>query len=128
MGLGVFYVSDRVQVAVMPRKMEGARSEWLRECLREEQKYYAPAGNNRSDFVSGFRLTCDSLRRVVENEPGILLAEAMKKITHHYHNDTSAYSIMGQWVRRGNVRGIEGRKEKGRIRLYPKEINNETNR
>jgi len=73
-GLGVFYISDRVQVAVMPRKMEGTRSEWLRECLREEQKYYAPAGNNRSDFVSGFRLTCDALRHVVENEPGFRLS------------------------------------------------------
>ena len=121
MGLGVLYVNGDVQVAAVPKKMESAWSDRLRKFLREEQKDYAPAGNACSDFVSGFKLTCNALRGVVAAEPGILLTEAIKRIIHHYYDDRTASSAMLQWIYRDKVPGVTCEKEKGRIRLYPKD-------
>lgn len=121
-GLGVLYVrGNTVEVASPPRKNEINPNYRLRDFLCEEQKDYAPAGNADSRFVTGFQLTCKALAELVAANPGIAQREAIGRIEHHYASDSTAYSALSHWIAQGSVRGVKGIKEKGRIRLYPKE-------
>lgn len=120
-GIGVLYVLDgRVLITVEPRKCE-VKIDNLRDCLRVEQQEWAAAGNADGKFFSQYQDTCKQLFEIVQASPGILLTDAVPQIKHHYHTDKDAISCLGQWARIGTIRGIERRKEKGRIRLYPKE-------
>jgi hypothetical protein len=88
--------------------------------LEEGHKTHAKAG---APCAAGrwtpFRSTCESLRRVVEEEPGLMLADAMRRTKHHYHNDATARSSMATWAQAGKVEGVRAEMDGKRIRLYP---------
>lgn len=92
----------------------------LRDCLREEQKSQV-AGTAGGGHWTPFRHTCDQLRRVVKETPGIHLKDALERIDHHYHSDSTARSALPKWIETGKFKGVRLEVEGHRCRLYPEE-------
>jgi hypothetical protein len=90
----------------------------LRDVLREEQKIQI-AGTAGGGQWTPFRHTCDQLRRVVKESPGIHMKDALAKIDHHYHSDAGARAALPKWIESGKVDGIRLEIDKHRRRLYP---------
>lgn len=66
----------------------------LAAALCEEQKTYAAAGNNAGRFWSPFKATCEALREIVTETPGLTWREAIKRTKHHYRSSSSAASTL----------------------------------
>ncbi len=94
--------------------------------LYEEQKDLYGAGS-RGGYYSPFKKTCQELRQVVSNNPGISLREAVSKINHHYLNNDSAIKSLMKLIARNVVDGIVMHKKNGVRRLYLKESLNNIN-
>jgi hypothetical protein len=108
-----------VQEAAKPSLHRSARYvDQVRGCLREEQKSQI-AGSAGGGHWTPFRHTCDQLRRVVKEAPGIAMKDALAKIEHHYHSDASARAALPKWIESGKIDGVCLVIEKRRRRLYP---------
>lgn len=106
---------------IKPRLQRGAITRHVRACLTEQHKDYAKAGNARGDRLTPFSRTCDSLRDAAIKEPGLLFTEIVEKINHHYASQSAAKSALYGWIKIGKVKGVKFVKEKGRLKIYPKE-------
>lgn len=115
-GIGVFSVdgSGYVYQAVNPRLNRAAdrnRREIL-DRLDPIQKTFAKAGNNQGLHWSPFKDTVLRLTRIVADQPGVPLSDAIRLLQHHYASDASARSSLKKWIEAGKIRGVrsEGRK------------------
>lgn len=93
----------------------------LRNSLREQHKTYTAAGSAAAKRYTPFKETCDKLKRRVEQEPGVLLGNAIADITHHYANATSAKGCLSALIQAGNVPGIRAEKQGRAVVLFPQE-------
>lgn len=119
-----FHNGDFVDERVHPRLFRKVRKDQsIREKLTEEHKTFAAAGNADGYRLTPWALTCRNILLVVTREPGLLLDELIAKIKHHYRSTSAAHSCLYQWIKKGIVKGVESRKENGRIRIYPKTEN-----
>lgn len=112
-----YEVEERV-----PAKLHRAASRgknWIRDSLCEEHKTFAEAGNSDGLRYSPFKGTCKALANFVQNNPGATLKETIEGIQHHYATAASARGSLSKWIRLGKVAGIELRKERGKVYLYP---------
>jgi hypothetical protein len=119
-GIGLVEVrSDRVEETVHPAMFRRRSSESLRRALREEHKTAAPAGSRLGGHWTPFRATCESLRRLVEDRPGITMREAVLEMKqHHYASTSSAVSSLTHWIENGKVPGLELREDGRSRRLF----------
>lgn len=90
----------------------------LRDGLRDEQKYWAAAGNSFGRRFTPFAGTCYGLAQVVASNPGIEFSEALTKIKHHYASDQSARSSLLKWVEAGRVKDVRLVREGRKVRLF----------
>lgn len=119
-GIGVLNVEpDGVtREAVSPEfRRKLARSPILRDALREEHRTAAQAGTNRGGRYTPFRATCDALKSVVLESPGIQLKDAIGQIEHHYMSPKSARSSLVHWIQKGKVRGVRLERDGRRLLL-----------
>jgi hypothetical protein len=86
--------------------LEGILTSQLRASLSPQHKTRAPAGTNGGGRYTPFVATCEALRALVQQEPGITLSDAVSKITHHYSSRASAISSLAKWIERGKVPGV----------------------
>jgi hypothetical protein len=96
--------------------VEGNNVIWrdrLRSAVSPLHQHYGEAGNAASQFLSAFRVTCDNLRDVVRESPGISIRSAVDRISHHYSSDGVARSSLMAWIRNRKIRGIEAREVEG---------------
>lgn len=115
-----FHNGDFVQERVHPRLFRKIRKDQsIRERLCEEHKTFAAAGNSDGYRLTPWALTCRNILLVVTREPGLALDDLIGKISHHYRSHQAARSCLYQWLRKGIVKGVESRKENGRIKVYP---------
>ena len=91
----------------------------LADLLREEHKTWAPAGSKTGDRFTPWKETCRNLTAYVKLTPGCSMAEAVKKIGHHYGDDTTARSALMVWIRDGKIPGICREREGRKVRLFP---------
>lgn len=91
----------------------------LAKALRPEHKTHAKAGAiGAGGRWTPFRHTCDQLARLVNDEPGIALKDAITKITHHYRTARSARVALSSWIPEGKVPGVRLENAK----LFPVEV------
>jgi hypothetical protein len=99
--------------------LEGRFADRLKASLRPEHKTAAPAGTNGGGRFTPYVATCKALRELVTQQPGIPLAEAVTRITHHYASKSSAIGSLAKWIERGKVPGIAWRRgERDAFLLY----------
>jgi len=110
-----------VKQLVGPRFQRKLRGTSMRDCLTERHKTYAQAGQAKGRIWTPFKDTCEKVARVAKAKPGILLGDLLKEIDHHYSSDASAKSQISKLAREGVIDGVEVRKEKRRLRVYPTE-------
>lgn len=119
-GWARFHNGDFVEERVHPRLFRKIRKDQcIRERLTEEHKTFAAAGNSDGIRLTPWALTCRNIQLAVKKQPGLLLDDLIATIKHHYRTPKAAHSCLYQWIKKGIVKGVEFRKENGRIKVYP---------
>jgi hypothetical protein len=99
------YVGEKHRPALNRR----AEVRHVRDELRPGHQHQTVAG--QSGNVAGrwtpFRETCDRLRAVVGEHPGIPLGDALRKIDHHYASHASAKAHLVELIRRKVIKGLQ---------------------
>ncbi len=86
--------------------------------LHEKQKEFT-AGAQSGKRWTRFKQTCEDVKRVVAENPGIKTTDLVKKIDHHYATNHSARSSLNEWGVKGKIEGCRV-ELKGRItHWYP---------
>lgn len=114
----------KIDYEIKPNLNRHARkspSLYIKNFLNEAQKEQACAGTNRGGYWTPFSHTCSHILKEVQINNGIGLKELAKKIDHHYNTDGSFVSCMRKLIEQGVVKGVEGRLEKGKLKIYLKE-------
>lgn len=89
--------------------------------LKPEHKTHAKAGAiGAGGRWTPFRDTCEQLARLVREQPGLTVKQAVDQIKHHYSTPSTARSSLTAWIADGKVPGVEMRRGlHGPITLYP---------
>lgn len=124
MGLGILEVGRDGTVRELvppPLRRRPPAVDKLRAVLADAHSSgdYAEAGAQQGTRFTPWVRTCRNLSDYVSQHPGEFLADAMRAVRHHYGSSSAAMSALTGWLRAGRVRGVELRKEGGRLRLYP---------
>ena len=121
-GIGYLYVDakrNRVQEVVKASLNRTARVEYLKNCLCEQQKTFAPAGNASGQYWTPYRETCRNVLSKVTRRPGVTLKELLDGLKHHYASFSSARSSIRHWADSGKIPGVEIRRDGRLLRFYP---------
>lgn len=90
------------------------------ECLHEEQKTFAAAGNNSGSRWTPFQQTCKNLAAYVASNPGgVTFKEAVQNLKHHYSSNSTAIACLRKWVEHGSVKGVRIESYGKKLILYP---------
>lgn len=137
-GVGVIWVSDKYrgngesglgvdlwQQGPMTRIRNERFYPPLSDSLTPERKSWpAEAGNNLGHRYTPFRETCERLRKVVMEQPGITMRVAVERLrNHHYNDDKAARAALSQWARMGRIKGIRVEPGARAMLLYPEARN-----
>ena len=121
LGIGVIWVEDGWhnygekgltvglwEQGPMARPREDKYRRPLSYFLTDERKHWpAEAGNNQGHRYTPFRETCEYLKKVVREMPGITMRQAVERMRgHHYSDDKAARAALMQWVRLKRIPGI----------------------
>lgn len=122
-GIGVFVVSPMrgvVTTRIQPEKNPGANTKKILEVLTERHKTYAQAGSAKGQHLTPFKMTCEDLAKLVLQQDGICLEEAVTLIKHHYKNNYNAMRSIAKQIQFGNVPNLvaEWDGKKKCLRLY----------
>lgn len=125
-GIGCLMVSPnayryKVEQYYPPKLHRKAISKYFKECVTPEHKTFAEAGNADGKRYTPFQATCEHVKRVVKNKPGITLKELINTIDHHYANDTTAKACISKWIDKGIIEGIEKEYQGRTYHLYLKD-------
>lgn len=90
----------------------------LKECLSEEHKTYAKAGNADGKRWTPFQGTARAVQVYVREHPGCTTKELIDNIKTHYSCSTTARSCLGQYIQRGIIKGIKCDNSKRILRFY----------
>jgi len=108
-----------VRQEIEPRFNRTVKVSSLLKILTPEHKTFAEAGNNRGERWSPFQQTCTYLRRVVEQQPGLTMRDAVGSIKTHYSSPATARACLLRWVEAGIVEGVRLEREDNQLKLYP---------
>lgn len=79
--------------------------------LHEESKN-SEAGNDKSEYVTPFKLTCKRLLEIVENNNGkVGVKQCMRELKHHYANEKSAENSLKKLIKIGVIKELKLIKE-----------------
>lgn len=73
--------------------------------LFEEQRN-SEAGNDRSEYITLFKLTTNALNSYLVDKDNINLKEVISNIKHHYKNDQSAYTSLKKMIIQKVIKGL----------------------
>lgn len=118
LGLGLLYAtSNNVQQRVKPEFRRRVDADFLRKHVNiKQQDGSVPAGSASIARWTPWRLTVSELIKVVNDNPGVTLKEALKRMRHHYRTDSVANSSLSKYLRNGLIKEL--RLEPG-FKLYP---------
>ena len=122
-GIGIWAGGcEELREVIEPRLWRRADTSRLSRHLQAEHKSgkYAKAGT-QGGYFTPFRQTCDLLRIVATENPGIELREALRAMAHHYSNNRSAMSSLPALIRRGVIQGVRLEDSSKTLRIYPSE-------
>ncbi|MCK9520744.1 MAG: hypothetical protein M0R74_17230 [Dehalococcoidia bacterium] len=105
-------------ITVEPRLNRKAHTDFIK--LNERQKTYADAGSPNGHWTP-FQETCDQVRRLVAQRPGIILKELIDKISHHYQSKSTARACISRYAKAGIIKGIRCERDGGSLRFYTEE-------
>ena len=123
-GIGVLEAENRAYTEGIRTRSEPIfmRPRWpIREHLHDEQKATL-AGSANGGHWTPFRATVNRLAAHVAANPGLLLADALASIEHHYATDKSARACVSRFVSEGVIKSIRLEHDGKRLRVYPVEV------
>lgn len=94
------------------------KHERLRDCLSEEHKTYAKAGNAEGKRWTPFQGTAQAVKHFVSLNPGCTTKEIIENVKTHYGCSTTARSCIAQYIQRGIIKGIKCDNSKRILRFY----------
>ena len=90
--------------------------------LFEEQKN-SIAGNDRSEYITKFKLTVEKLDRFMEDKENYIWNKLIEKLDHHYSNDKSASGALSKLIKTGHIKGYRIEKIDKKICLIKSNFN-----
>ena len=91
--------------------------------LFERQKTHCKAGTATGGYWTPFQETKKNLIKLVESNPGVTFAEAIKKIDHHYATVGGAKSALRQWIGSSAIPELKCENIKGNVlQIFPKDF------
>lgn len=118
-GVGAISVDRQtVRQAVAPAINRSAQTTQLNNTLKRSPKNYAAAGNNKSQYWSPFKATCQSVREYVRLNPGTTFQQMLGEINTHYKTLANARQSLVHWAKRGLIPGVRVSREGARLKLY----------
>lgn len=119
LGIGVIHVKDYfIKEVVQPECIVPKKF----PPLFEEQKN-SIAGNDRSEYITKFKLTVEKLDRFMEDKENYIWNELIEKLDHHYSNDKSASGALSKLIKRGHIKGYRIEKIDKKICLIKSNFN-----
>lgn len=119
-GIGYIEVGARSvrEIASAPLN-ETADERKLAASLNTAQLDYLPAGSRGGGHWTPFKQTCEDLLRVVNENPGLTIPEALGLIDHHYKSTRSGSAAIKKYILKGVIKTVslnhEGRLYLGKV-------------
>lgn len=79
--------------------------------LYEEQKL-SVAGNDKNQFMTPFKITCNRIQTYMSDKVHIKLSELVKNINHHYKSNMSASTALSKYLELGVLKNLTIKKTK----------------
>lgn len=92
------------------------------QVCRPEHKTAAQAGSNRGGYHTTFKETVAKLELFVKENPGVDIKMAAIHVDHHWggkDKKATFVSEVSKYLRKGVIKGIEGKMQGGIFHLYP---------
>ncbi len=70
-----------------------------------EQQRDSVAGNNKSEYITSFKITVLNLEEYMKDKNGVELKSVVENIKHHYKNNTSAYNTIKKFIDKKIIKG-----------------------
>ena len=120
LGIGCYMVGkpDRISEFVPIKLHRKAMSHYIIQCLTEQHKTWAKAGNANGSRYTPFQHTKDNLICEVRKHPGITIKQLIKNIDHHYSNEASAKGSILHWIHTGIIKGVYLKRDGRQYKVY----------
>ncbi len=107
-GFGVLTINKNeiIKEVETPRRQRETKADRILKALRPEHKTYCKAGSRFGKRFTPFTETCGLLVKYVNENPGVLLINAIKSIKHHYSSNSSAKFSLNYYIKKGVIKGI----------------------
>lgn len=83
-----------------------------------EQQRESVAGNDKSEYITAFKITIINMNEYMKDKEMIELKELLANIKHHYKTISSAMNAIQKMVNRKIIKGYEIKKEDKKIILF----------
>ena len=127
LGIGVFQYYTKRYGLISP-----GINETIPSTIEDNIKKYPPlfeeqrssiAGNDRSEYVTKFKLTVTKLNELMKNKENYIWNDLIKELDHHYHNDKSASSALKKLINQKAIVGYRFDKIDKKICLIKDDFN-----
>jgi hypothetical protein len=83
-----------------------------------EQQRNSIAGNNKSSFITSFKVTVMNIEEYMKDKDGIELKDIISNIKHHYKNNKSALNTIKKMINENIIKGFFLKKEDNKILIF----------
>lgn len=121
-GIGCFTIRSMDNAVIertTPKLNKNTNAEYLQNCLTEQHKTWAKAGNSDGKRYTPFQDTKDQLIRFVTKTPGLPIKKVIAGIKHHYRKDSTARACILQWIHRGIITEVKLKHVGKKYLVYP---------
>lgn len=98
---------------------EKAKPELMKGYLVPEQQSGPEAGSRGGGYHTDYRGTCNKIAAYVRANPGALLSDVLKQVSHHYKSMRSAQQSLAKCAEKGVIHGVYAERRGNDIALFP---------
>lgn len=121
LNLGRLSIDEFTVIEIVQPNLERNIARNLRNCLSEEHKNYAKAGNADNKYWTPFQGTAKAVYYFVNLNPGCTTKEIVDNVKTHYGSTTTARSCISQYIQRNIIKGIKYEKVGKTLKFYTDE-------
>lgn len=106
-GIGVLYYRTRLGIQQFEEMIKPTKTLYPKNPELYKEQLDSEASNNRSEFVTPFKLTTKRLIDYVKLNGKVTLHKAIENIEHHYKNNGSATNALKNMIKTGVIKELK---------------------